>query len=183
MHLKKFMNCILKMCTGICCHCAVIPVRQKRSRRETFLQAMKSMPSFRGECKMTVWLCQIAKHLYFASRKKQKRRQDAAALLGNIQEGAAAQYHTAKMPQGLSASDTLEQLLCDEEDAMRIHTLLHQMEEPYKEVFMLRVFGELPFKKIARIFGKTENWARVTYHRAKLKIMDEMEKSNGKDIL
>ncbi len=62
---------------------------------------------------------------------------------------------------------------------MQIHQLPHQLEEPYKEVFMLRFFGELPFRKIAHIFGKSENRARVTYHWAKLKIISEMEDQNA----
>ena len=62
---------------------------------------------------------------------------------------------------------------------MQIHLLLHNLDEPYKEVFMLRVFGELSFKQIAKIFQKTDNWACVTYHRAKNKILEQMEADNG----
>ena len=58
---------------------------------------------------------------------------------------------------------------------MKIHLILHQLEEPYKEVFQLRVFGELSFAEIGSIFGKTETWARVTYHRARLKIKERMD--------
>ena len=58
---------------------------------------------------------------------------------------------------------------------MQIHLRLHNLAEPYKEVFMLRVFGELSFKQIARIFQKTDNWACVTYHRARNKILKQME--------
>jgi len=58
---------------------------------------------------------------------------------------------------------------------MKIHKILHQMENPYKEVFTLRIFGELLFKQISEIFGKSESWARVTFHRAKLRIIDELE--------
>lgn len=139
--------------------------------QETFFQAMKNIQSFRGECKMTVWLCQIAKHIYFARQRKLKRK--AEQPLDDML------YHSAD----LAISSSPELLLADEADAMRIHEHLHHLEEPYKEVFMLRVFGELSFKKIAHIFGKTENWARVTYHRAKVKIMNEMEETNGKDFL
>ena len=60
---------------------------------------------------------------------------------------------------------------------LSIHKILHDMKEPYKEVFTLRVFGELSFRQIAGLFGKTENWAAVTFHRAKLKILDELEES------
>lgn len=162
--------------------------------QETFFQAMKSMPSFRGECKMTVWLCQIAKHIYFAGLKKQKRRQEAAARLRTGQTYAAldasgtaphapgaAPNASGTAPYASGVAPSLEQLFCEEETAMKIHGILHGLEEPYKEVFMLRVFGELPYKKIAHIFGKTESWARVTYHRAKLKITDGMEERDGKD--
>lgn len=65
----------------------------------------------------------------------------------------------------------------DQETALRIHLILHDLNEPYKEVFQLRIFGELPFSQIGYIFGKTENWARVTYYRAKLKIQERMEEN------
>lgn len=69
----------------------------------------------------------------------------------------------------------------DETVSLKLHQILHSMEEPYKEVFHLRIFGELSFKKIGQIFGRTENWARVTYHRARLKIQERMEnyETNG----
>ena len=57
--------------------------------------------------------------------------------------------------------------------------ILHELPEPYKEVFQLRVFGELAFGQIGRIFGKTETWARVTYHRARLKIQERMGRDDG----
>lgn len=148
--------------------------------QETFFKAMKNMSTFRGSCKMTVWLCQIAKHIYFAERKEQKRRLDTTVHLQNAMEQFPDNVTTGKL-SGQTISFSPELMLCDEADAMRIHEFLHQLEEPYKEVFMLRIFGELSFKKIAHIFGKTESWARVTYHRAKAKIICEMEESNGKD--
>ena len=61
------------------------------------------------------------------------------------------------------------------ESAFEIHRILHDLEEPYKEVFSLRVFGELSFKQIGQLFGKTESWARVTYHRARLKIREGLK--------
>lgn len=139
--------------------------------QETFFQAMKSIHSFRGECKMIVWLCQIAKHIYFAHQKKLKR------------ESAQPPEETQTEAENSQSPVSLEQRLADEGDAMRIHEYLHALKEPYKEVFMLRVFGELSFKKIAHIFGKTENWARVSFYRAKVQIISEMEEGNGKDFL
>ena len=69
---------------------------------------------------------------------------------------------------------TIEELLVDQEAVIKIHGILHRIKEPYKEVFMLRVFGELGFKQIGAIFQKTENWACVTYHRARMQIEKEM---------
>ena len=145
--------------------------------QETFFQALKSMSPFRGECRMFVWLCQIAKHIYFARLRKDKRRSDRTA--DETMEALEGDF------AGQRAS--LEQQLLDEADAMEIHRHLHCLPEPYKEVFMLRIFGELSFKKIGQIFGKTENWARITYHRGKLRIIQELEKEektegqNGKN--
>ncbi len=137
--------------------------------QETFCQALKGMSSFRGECKMLVWLCQIAKHLYFGRQKKQKRMsaQEIEEVLEDVRQ--------------IAFPDSIEQRYLDETDAMEIHRHLHNLQEPYKEVFMLRIFGELSFKKIAEIFGRTESWARITYHRAKLRIISEMEDGNGKN--
>ena len=73
---------------------------------------------------------------------------------------------------------TISENLMNEEDALIIHKFIHTMSEPYKEIFFLRVFGELPFEKIGMIFGKSSGWARVTYHRAKKQIMEYMEGMN-----
>lgn len=78
------------------------------------------------------------------------------------------------MTDDLPCETNVAQLLEDEDLTLRIHQILHTMDEPYKEVFQLRIFGELSFQKIGQIFGKTENWARVTYHRARLKIQEKM---------
>ena len=75
----------------------------------------------------------------------------------------------------MSSGDDLEKTITDADTAFRIHLVLHDLDEPYKEVFQLRVFGELSFAQIASIFKKTESWARVTYHRARLKIKERMD--------
>ena len=79
------------------------------------------------------------------------------------------------LPQDLADSVRIEERIEDEESAFAIHQFLHSMEQPYKEVFSLRVFGELPFEKIGRLFGKSANWARVTFYRAKVQIIEHME--------
>ena len=121
--------------------------------QETFFKALKSIDSFKGQCRLYVWLCQIAKNTYFTYAGKQ----------GKLTVEVEA-------PDG----EGLEERLLEKESAFEIHRILHRLPEPYKEVFSLRVFGELTFKQIGELFGKTESWARVTYHRARLKIKEEM---------
>ena len=124
---------------------------------ETFFKAMRSIDNFRGETDVRVWLCQIAKNCYFSYLKKQRRIENIDYI---------------DFPDN---KDTIEEQILKQYDAMQIHLLLHNLTEPYKEVFMLRVFGELSFKQIADIFQKTDNWACVTYHRARNKILMQME--------
>lgn len=121
--------------------------------QETFFKALKNIDSFKGECRLYVWLCQIAKNTYFTYARKEKSK---------AQE------------QEVTSGESLEERLLEKEAAFEIHKALHRLEDPYKEVFSLRVFGELSFKQIGALFGKTESWARVTYHRARLKIKEEM---------
>lgn len=130
---------------------------------ETFFKAMRSIDSFRGETDVRVWLCQIAKNCYLSHLKKQQRLVD----IDNIDD-----------IEPFDSKDTIEEQIVNRSDAMQIHLLLHKLAEPYKEVFMLRVFGELSFKQIGDIFQKTDNWACVTYHRARNKILKQMEASN-----
>lgn len=119
--------------------------------QEAFFKALKNIDSFRGECKLNVWLCQIAKNTFFTMLKRQKRQ--------------------AKYSIDMSESnEEIDRKICDKETAFQIHKMLHTLKEPYKEVFWMRTFGELSFKDIGALFKKTESWARVTYHRAKMKI-------------
>lgn len=127
---------------------------------ETFFKAMRSIDSFRGETDIRVWLCQIAKNCYFSHLKKQHKVVDIDDI------------------EYIEDKDTIEEQMLQQSEAIRIHHLLHNLAEPYKEVFMLRVFGELSFKQIADIFQKTDNWACVTYHRARNKIILQMEAEN-----
>ena len=123
---------------------------------ETFLKAMQGLDRFRGDCDVRVWLCQIAKNAYYSHLRSTRREV--------LQEP----------PEETHPVD-LEQAFLSQESSMRLYQLLHQLPEPYKEVFVLRVLGELSFRQIAHVFGKTENWACVTYHRAKNKIKERME--------
>ena len=128
---------------------------------QTFYKAMTTDSEYRGEGSELTWLCAIAKNLYADEQRRRTRQTDMDAA-GDVTGG-----------------QTVEDGALDRDMAFRIHLILHDMAEPYKEVFQLRVFGELSFREIGRIFGKTETWARVTYHRARLKIQERMEGEDG----
>jgi len=132
---------------------------------ETFLKAMKSLDNFKGNCEVRVWLCQIAKNCYFSYLRKRKK------------------YVNMEEVQEKADSLDIENMIESSHDSLIIHGIIHNLEEPYKEVFSLRIFGELSFKQIAHLFGKSENWACVTYHRAKAKIRSRMEGYNASDRL
>lgn len=121
--------------------------------QETFFKALKNIDTFKGNCKLSVWLCQIAKNTYFTYLDKHKW------------------LDTDELPEQAS-EESIERMILRKEDTFRLHKSLHHLEEPYKEVFTLRVFGELSFKEISELFEKTESWGRVTFHRAKRKIQD-----------
>ncbi|MBD5551949.1 MAG: RNA polymerase sigma factor [Lachnospiraceae bacterium] len=123
--------------------------------QKTFYKAMISGNSFHGQSGEFTWLCAIAKNLVY----------DTMRHYGHFGET------DMEVPDKMNIEHVVE----EEDSALRIHQILHTLEEPYKEVFQLRVFGELSFKKIGTIFEKTENWARVTYHRARLKILERMD--------
>ena len=126
--------------------------------QETFFKAMKSVHSFKGDCDIRVWLCQIAKNTFLTHRKRANR------------------YTGEEIPETVSDETiSIADTLADSQQTMEIHKILHDMENPHKEVFTLRVFGELSFRQIGELFGKTESWARVTFHRAKLRIINELE--------
>jgi RNA polymerase sigma-70 factor (ECF subfamily) len=127
---------------------------------DTFFKAMQSIDSFRGDCDVRVWLCQIAKNAYYSYIKKNSRTEqiDEAEIqeIKDLAPGVAEEYERR-------------------EEIERIQKILHDVGEPYKEVFMWRVYAELSFRQIAQIFGKTENWACVTYHRARKIIKERLE--------
>lgn len=127
---------------------------------ETFFKAMRAVDGFQGKCDIRVWLCQIAKNSYNTYLKK-------AVRTDSIED-----HNLSELP---SDEKTGEQRLIDHSEAAQIRKALHGMQEPYKEVFMWRVFAELSFKQIGQIFGKTDNWACVTYHRAKKMIRARLE--------
>ena len=126
--------------------------------QETFFRAFSKRKDFRGESDEVTWLCAIAKNI-FSDQKRSSGR-------------------NTELTEDIPVKDKgLERTVVERDSSFRVHVILHTLEEPYKEVFELRVFGELSFREIGMIFGKTENWARVTYHRARLKLQERMDES------
>ena len=127
---------------------------------ETFFKAMNALDRFRGNSDIRVWLCQIAKNQYLSYLRKTK------------QSGSMENIDQLRLPD---TGESVEDALILRDEAARIRKILHDINEPYKEVFMWRVFAELNFRQIGQIFHKSENWACVTYHRARRKIKERLE--------
>ncbi len=125
--------------------------------QDTMLKAVTSFSGFKGNCSLKTWLCTIARNEYL---NYCKRRENRHLPLDEVQ---------------LSDGGSLEQRISDKLTAMELHTVLHHLDEPYKEIFTLRVFAELKFEDIGALFGKSANWARVTFFRAKEKIITIMD--------
>lgn len=126
--------------------------------QETFVKALKAIDAFDGKKDIRAWLFAIARNTYYSYLRQQKKLAD---------------YPPDYTKQFEQTDFTMR--FVDEERAFLVHQFLHSMKEPYKEVFNLRVFGELSFEKIGKIFGKSAGWARVTYYRAKKQMVDYME--------
>ena len=130
---------------------------------ETFLKAMKSIEDFRGDCDMRVWICQIAKNTYYSYMKKSHRMVSVDEI---------------EIQSITDSNAFIEEQIGIQEEIRQIRKILHMMSDPYKEVFMWRVFGEMSFKEIGALYGKTDNWACVTYHRARKMIQDRLEEND-----
>ncbi len=123
---------------------------------ETFFRAYMNYSSLRDKNQASVWLCSIAKNAYYAWRRKQNKTVSLDEL-DDVTDG-----------------DSLEEAYVRKELSDKALQCLGELEEPYKEVFMLSVFGDVSFKEISTIFGKSESWARVTFYRAKQKLLERM---------
>ena len=130
--------------------------------QETFFKALKGADKFKHTCSVKTWLCQIGKNTYLTYLRKRKhlaKNDSDSSMLENIDTA-----HTDERNP--------ETIILKKNEMLSIYKVLHCLEEPYKEVFTLRILGDLSFKEIGEIFERKEGWARVTYHRAKLKIQE-----------
>lgn len=132
---------------------------------ETFFKAMSSIKNFRGECDIRVWLCQIAKNSYFSYLKK---------------NGKTIGFDDVKLQDLADPNALLPRKIPNEkEDIWQAQKAVHTLPELYREVFMWRVFADLSFKQIGELFHKTDNWACVTYHRARKMIKSRLEEPDS----
>jgi RNA polymerase sigma-70 factor (ECF subfamily) len=124
--------------------------------QETFYKAVKKIDTYKGECKMSVWLCQIAKNLWYDECRKNKKFKNISETdLLNLEE----QY-------------SIEEKIVSEDEKIEIYRKMQKLDEKTREVMYLRISGELSFKEIGIILNKTENWARVTFYRGKNKLKE-----------
>lgn len=126
--------------------------------QETFYRAVYSIEKYDGSCKISVWLCQIAKHIWYQELEKRKKRK-TEELNENI------------VSSGLSPEDS--HILYN--DKISLYKAINAMSEPMKDVVYMRLSGEFSFSEIGEVLGKSENWSRTTFYRAKQKIMKEMK--------
>ncbi len=131
--------------------------------QETFYQAAKRIDGFRGECKISVWLCQIGKRLWYKELERQKRQE----------------IPLSEMAQEPQSFEHIENDYLLNVEKVEVFRMLHRFDETTREVMYLRLTGELSFAEIGSIMGKTENWARVTFYRGKQKLMKGREKWNN----
>lgn len=126
--------------------------------QETFASAVKDIKKFRGECKLSVWLCQIAKHLWYKELKKKNKNINVSF---------------EEINENVLYDETLEENFCAKEEKLKLFKDMQKLDEKSREVMYLRMVGNLSYEEIGEILGKTSNWSRVTFYRAKQKIREE----------
>lgn len=125
--------------------------------QETFYKAIKNINKFRGECKMSVWLCQIAKNLWYNQCKKNKK------ILDNSEDELLK----------ISITESIDENIISNDEKINMYKKIQKLDETTRNVIYLRITGELSFKEIGTILNKSENWARVTFYRGKIKLKEE----------
>ena len=128
--------------------------------QETFLVAVKDINKFRGECKISTWLCQISKYLWYKRLKKTKYKKEISL---------------DTLENSLLLEGSIEENFCDKESKIQLFKKLQNLDEDTKNVMYLRIFGNFEYDEIAEIMNKTSNWARVVFFRGKQKLKEELD--------
>lgn len=124
--------------------------------QETFYKAVQKINTYKGDCEISAWLCRIARNLWYDQCRKNKK-------ITNIEE---------KELLKIESSEQTESNIISQEEKMELYKKMQNIDEKSREVIYLRITGELSFKEIGIILNKTENWARVTFYRAKNKLKE-----------
>ena len=132
--------------------------------QETFYKAFRGIRKFQGDCSLKTWLCQIAKNTYRSYLKKQKYAAD--------EDGK----EVLECKKNDREYESVEEMVIKRNEALSIYKVIKLLDEPYKEVFILRTINQLSFQEIGQVYERKEVWARVTYHRARLKIQEKLGK-------
>ena len=133
--------------------------------QETFLRAVTSISRYDGSCKLSVWLCQIARHVLWQELRK-RGKTDFAELADSIQD---------------PGNPDAETQVLQSEDRVGLYRAIHRLSEKEREVVLYRITGELSFREIGEILEKSENWARTTFYRAKLRLRKELKANERND--
>ena len=123
--------------------------------QETFYRAVKKIGTYKGDCKISVWLCQIAKNLWYDQCRKNKK------IISN-------EYELLD----LKGEDSVEEQIISNDEKITLYKKMQKLDEKTREVIYLRITGELNFKEIGDILNKSETWARVTFYRGKQKMKE-----------
>lgn len=123
--------------------------------QETFLEAVRSINKFKGDCKISTWLCQIAKYIWYKNLKKKNKE----ISLEEINNNALIE-------------NSIEDIVCDNEEKITLLKEIQKLDSETRNVMYLRILGNLEYNEIADIINKTPNWARVTFFRGKEKIKE-----------
>ncbi|NCE97992.1 RNA polymerase sigma factor [Emergencia sp. 1XD21-10] len=153
---KDYANYVFKFLMTLCME----ENTAEELTQETFYQAVRTANKYDGSCKISTWLCQIAKHLWYQELARRQRK--SAVPLADLNGEAL-----------VSDALTLEQAFSVKDEKMALFRKVHLLSDIEKEVVLLRLTGAFSFKEIGDIVEKTENWARVTFYRAKRKISKE----------
>ena len=133
--------------------------------QETFLRAVTSISRYDGSCKLSVWLCQIARHVLWQELRK-RGKTDFAELADSIPD---------------PGNPDAETQVLQSEDRVGLYRAIHRLSEKEREVVLYRITGELSFLEIGEILEKSENWARTTFYRAKLRLRKELKANERND--
>ena len=120
--------------------------------------AVKDIKKFRGDCKLSVWLCQIAKHLWYKELKKKHKNVNVSF---------------EEINEDVLYDEPIDEIICEKEEKLKLFKDMQKLDEKSREVMYLRMVGNLSYEEIGEILGKTSNWSRVTFYRAKQKIREE----------